>query len=163
MDKIRELALKYSLFIIENNSQSQGALFYEKLTGSFGHLNGTSFFPGKNLGALGDTRVVTTNNDVLANKIQVLRNYGSNKKYFNETIGYNLRLDELQIAFLPVKLELLSKWTAQRQEMAFNELLKDIPELIPPKTAVNATHSYHLFVVQSGKEYFLADANHSKH
>mgnify|MGYP000181483844 CR=1 FL=1 len=151
MDKIQELALKYNVYIIEDNAQSQGASFNGKLTGSFGHLNGTSFYPGKNLGALGDAGAVTTNNDELANKIKVLRNYGSNKKYFNETIGYNMRLDELQAAFLSVKLKQLAKWTAQRQEIAslYNELLKDIPGLILPKTAENATHSYHLYVIRT--------------
>lgn len=151
MDKIQDLALKYNLYIIEDNAQSQGASFNGKLTGSFGHLNGTSFYPGKNLGALGDAGAVTTNDEELANKIRVLRNYGSNKKYFNETIGYNMRLDELQAAFLSVKLKQLAKWTAQRQEIAsyYNELLKDIPGLILPKTAENATHSYHLYVIRT--------------
>lgn len=151
MDKIQDLAQKHNLFIIEDNAQSQGASFNGKLTGSFGLLNGTSFYPGKNLGALGDAGAVTTNDDELANKIKVLRNYGSNKKYFNETIGYNMRLDELQAAFLSVKLKKLAKWTAQRQEIAsyYNELLKDIPGLILPKTAENATHSYHLYVIRT--------------
>lgn len=151
MDKIQELAQKHNLFIIEDNAQSQGASFNGKLTGSFGNLNGTSFYPGKNLGALGDAGAVTTNDDELANKIKVLRNYGSNKKYFNETIGYNMRLDELQAAFLSVKLKQLANWTAQRQEIAsyYNELLKDIPGLILPKTAENATHSYHLYVIRT--------------
>lgn len=151
MDKIQELALKYNLYIIEDNAQSQGASFNGKLTGSFGNVNGTSFYPGKNLGALGDAGAVTTNDDELANKIKVLRNYGSHKKYFNETIGYNMRLDELQAAFLSVKLKQLAKWTAQRQEIAsyYNELLKDIPGLILPKTAENATHSYHLYVIRT--------------
>lgn len=151
MDKIQDLAQKHNLFIIEDNAQSQGASFNGKLTGSFGNLNGTSFYPGKNLGALGDAGAVTTNDEELANKIRVLRNYGSNKKYFNETIGYNMRLDELQAAFLSVKLKQLAKWTAQRQEIAsyYNELLKDIPGLILPKTAENATHSYHLYVIRT--------------
>ncbi len=151
MDKIQDLAQKYNLFIIEDNAQSQGASFNGKMTGTFGHLNGTSFYPGKNLGALGDAGAVTTNDEELANKIRVLRNYGSNKKYFNETIGYNMRLDELQAAFLSVKLKQLAKWTAQRQEIAsyYNEFLKDIPGLILPKTAENATHSYHLYVIRT--------------
>lgn len=151
MDKIQELAVKYNLFIVEDNAQSQGASYNGKMTGTFGHVNGTSFYPGKNLGALGDAGAVTTNDEELAIKIRVLRNYGSNKKYFNETIGYNMRLDELQAAFLSVKLKQLAKWTAQRQEIAFhyNEFLKDIPGLILPKTAENATHSYHLYVIRT--------------
>jgi dTDP-4-amino-4,6-dideoxygalactose transaminase len=153
MDRIMEIANKYNLFIIEDNAQSQGALFNGKMTGSFGKINGTSFYPGKNLGALGDAGAVTTDDEGLASKIRVLRNYGSNKKYYNETIGYNMRLDELQAAFLSVKLKYLAKWTAQRQEIAsyYNEYLKDIPGLILPKTADNATHSYHLYVIRTNK------------
>jgi dTDP-4-amino-4,6-dideoxygalactose transaminase len=151
MDKIQELAKKYNLYIVEDNAQSQGATFKGRMTGSFGHVNGTSFYPGKNLGALGDAGAVTTNDEELASKIKVLRNYGSNKKYFNETIGYNMRLDELQAAFLSVKLKYLSKWIAQRREIAllYHEYLKDKPGLILPKTADNATHSYHLYVIRT--------------
>jgi dTDP-4-amino-4,6-dideoxygalactose transaminase len=157
MDKIQELAVKYNLFIVEDNAQSQGASYNGKMTGTFGHVNGTSFYPGKNLGALGDAGAVTTNDEELANKIRVLRNYGSNKKYFNETIGYNMRLDELQAAFLSVKLKQLAKWTAQRQEIAsyYNEFLKDILGLTLPKTAENATHSYHLYVIRTNNRNAL--------
>jgi dTDP-4-amino-4,6-dideoxygalactose transaminase len=151
MDKIQELAQKYELYIVEDNAQSQGARYNGKMTGSFGHVNGTSFYPGKNLGALGDAGAVTTNDEDLASKIMVLRNYGSKKKYFNETIGYNMRMDELQAAFLSVKLRQLANWTTQRQEIAscYSDFLKDVQGLILPKTAVNATHSYHLYVIRT--------------
>ncbi len=164
MDKIQEIAMKYNIYIIEDNAQSQGAKFSGQLTGSFGNVNGTSFYPGKNLGALGDAGAVTTNNDEIANKIRGLRNYGSDRKYYNENIGYNMRLDELQAAFLSVKLKKLQKWTIQRQEIAswYNESLKDIPGIILPKTADNSSHVYHLYIIRTRNrdnlQRFLTDA-----
>jgi len=109
------LAEKHSLFVVEDNAQSQGAAYNGKLAGSWGHLNGTSFYPGKNLGALGDAGAVTTNDEVLAEKIRILRNYGSQQKYYNEVIGFNMRLDECQAAFLSVRLPHLDNWTKERQ------------------------------------------------
>jgi dTDP-4-amino-4,6-dideoxygalactose transaminase len=151
MNKIQEIAKKYNLFIVEDNAQSQGASFNGQLTGTFGNVNGTSFYPGKNLGALGDAGAITTNDDDIAKKIRVLRNYGSDRKYYNDIIGHNMRLDELQAAFLSVKLKQLPKWTLQRQEVAsyYNEALKDIPGIILPKTAKHATHVYHLYVIRT--------------
>jgi dTDP-4-amino-4,6-dideoxygalactose transaminase len=151
MDKIQEIAKKYNLFIVEDNAQSQGATFNDQLTGSFGNINGTSFYPGKNLGALGDAGAITTNDVDLANKIRVLRNYGSDRKYYNEIIGHNMRLDELQAAFLSVKLKQLPNWTTQRQEIAsyYNQALKIVPEIILPKTAKHASHVYHLYVIRT--------------
>ena len=151
MDAIVAIAKKYNLFVIEDNAQSQGATFYSKLTGSFGDINGTSFYPGKNLGALGDAGAVTTDNHELAEKAKVLRNYGSQKKYFNEVIGYNMRLDECQAAFLSVKLKHLNNWIKQRQEIAcwYNEALKGIGDLILPTVHPNATHVYHLYVIRT--------------
>jgi dTDP-4-amino-4,6-dideoxygalactose transaminase len=114
MEAIMAIAEKHNLFVIEDNAQSQGAKYRNKITGSWGHINGTSFYPGKNLGALGDAGAVTTNEADLAKKAFVLRNYGSQKKYYNEVIGYNMRLDECQAAFLSVKLKYLNEWTEQR-------------------------------------------------
>jgi dTDP-4-amino-4,6-dideoxygalactose transaminase len=153
MDAIMAIAKKHNLLIIEDNAQSQGAKFNGKLTGSFGDINGTSFYPGKNLGALGDAGAVTTNNEVLAKKASVLRNYGSEKKYYNEVIGYNMRLDECQAAFLSIKLKQLNNWTLQRQEIAswYEAELSNIPSLTIPKLALNATHVYHLYVVRTSK------------
>lgn len=150
MDKIMTLAQKNSLKVIEDNAQAHGAIFKGQMTGSFGDANGTSFYPGKNLGALGDAGAVTTNDEVLAEKIQKLRNYGSNQKYKHEIIGHNMRLDELQAAFLSVKLKHLNKWTAQRQEIAayYSEFLSGCKDLILPKTHPEATHVYHLYVVR---------------
>jgi len=151
MDAIISIAKKHELYIIEDNAQAQGASFNEKLTGSFGEVNGTSFYPGKNLGALGDAGAVTTNSEEIANKIFSLRNYGSHKKYYNEVIGFNMRLDELQAAFLSIKLKHLNDWTAQRQQIAqwYNELLTGVGDLILPCVAEGATHVYHLYVVRT--------------
>lgn len=153
MNAIVAIAEKYNLYIIEDNAQSQGASYKGRLTGSFGHINGTSFYPGKNLGALGDAGAVTTNNDELAKKASILRNYGSDKKYYNEVIGYNMRLDECQAAFLSVKLKQLNNWTLQRQEIAawYNEALNDVKQIILPTIADGATHVYHLYVIRTAK------------
>lgn len=153
MDKIMAIAKHYNLKVIEDNAQAHGATFKGKFTGSWGDVNGTSFYPGKNLGALGDAGAVTTNNKNIAEKIQMLRNYGSKVKYHNEEIGHNMRLDELQAAFLSVKLRYLEAWTAQRQQIAiwYNEALHEINDIILPHTHKNATHSYHLYVIRTLK------------
>ena len=151
MEAIVSIAKKYNLFIVEDNAQAQGASFKGELTGSWGNINGTSFYPGKNLGALGDAGAITTKDTVLANKARMFRNYGSEKKYYNEVIGFNMRLDECQAAFLAVKLKYLKECTRQRQEIAgwYAEALKDVRDLILPEMAEDATHVYHLYVVRS--------------
>lgn len=151
MEAIMAIATKHNLFVIEDNAQSQGATYNGKLTGSWGHINGTSFYPGKNLGALGDAGGVTTNDAQLAQAAMVLRNYGSQKKYFNEVIGYNMRLDELQAVFLAIKLKYLDEWTNQRQQIAawYNQHLQGVGDLILPKIAESASHVYHLYVVRT--------------
>ena len=151
MDHIMTIAEKHNLFVVEDNAQSHGSSYNGKLSGSRGNINGTSFYPGKNLGALGDAGAVTTNDAKLAGKASVLRNYGSQQKYFNEVIGYNMRLDECQAGFLSVKLKYLKSWTEQRQKIAvwYNDALKDIDDLILPAVAKNATHVYHLYVIRT--------------
>ena len=153
MEAIMSIARKYNLHIIEDNAQSQGASYKSKFTGSWGDINGTSFYPGKNLGALGDAGAITTNSKDLADKAAVLRNYGSQKKYYNELIGYNMRLDECQAAFLSIKLKHLAEWTRQRQEIGtwYNEALAGIENLVLPFTAADAIHVYHLYVVRTNR------------
>lgn len=150
MDSIMTIAKKHNLFVVEDNAQAHGASYNGKFTGSWGNINGTSFYPGKNLGAFGDAGAVTTNNAELAQKANTLRNYGSPKKYYNEMIGFNMRLDECQAGFLSVKLKYLKEWTAQRQEIAgwYNEALKNIDGLTLPVASENATHVYHLYVIR---------------
>lgn len=153
MNEIMDIADKYKLKVIEDNAQSHLSKFNGKLTGSWGHANGTSFYPGKNLGSLGDSGAVTTNDKSIADKIRILRNYGSNVKYHNDLIGHNMRLDELQAAFLSVKMKCLSDWTNQRNKIAiwYKEALKDIPQITLPYTHPDATHVFHLFVIRTTK------------
>lgn len=153
MDAIMEVAKRHNLYVVEDNAQSQGATYRGGITGSFGDVNATSFYPGKNLGALGDAGAVTTNDAELAKKVRTLRNYGSQQKYYNEVIGHNSRLDELQAAVLSAKLPKLMEWTGQRQEVAalYNEQLASIPNLHLPAVAPSATHVYHLYVVRTSR------------
>ena len=151
MDAIMAIAKKHNLFVVEDNAQAHGATFNGKITGSFGNANGTSFYPGKNLGALGDAGAVTTNDETIAKKIAMLRSYGSEKKYHNEEIGFNMRLDEVQAGFLSVKLKHLNDWTKQRKEIAkqYNESLINVGDTVLPAVHVNATHVYHLYVIKT--------------
>ena len=153
MDEIMAIAKKHRLFVIEDNAQAQGSSYKGQLAGTFGDISGTSFYPGKNLGALGDAGAITTNNEELALQIKLLRNYGSQKKYYNEVIGHNMRLDELQAAFLTVKLQYLTLWNEERQKIAgwYNERLNFVTDLILPEVAEGATHVYHLYVIRSNK------------
>lgn len=153
MQAIMAVAEKHGLQVVEDNAQAQGASFTGQLTGSFGAINATSFYPGKNLGALGDAGAITTNHESLAQQIRVLRNYGSQQKYHNEVLGYNSRLDEMQAAILRVKLPFLPEWTQQRQALAdqYQAALSGIPDLQLPIVAPGATHVYHLYVVRTSK------------
>ncbi|MDZ4844804.1 MAG: DegT/DnrJ/EryC1/StrS family aminotransferase [Chitinophagales bacterium] len=157
MDAVMEIAKKHGLYVVEDNAQAQGAAYKGKLTGSWGSCNGTSFYPGKNLGALGDAGAVTTNDATLAQKIKMLRNYGSEIKYRHEVIGYNMRLDELQAAFLSVKLKYLNEWTQQRQEIArwYFEALSEVKDLTLPSIHQDSTHVYHLFVIRTQQRDML--------
>ena len=158
MTDILEIANRHEIFVVEDNAQSQGVEHKGQKTGTFGHCNGTSFYPGKNLGALGDAGAVTTNDEDLANKVRIFGNYGSQKKYYNEVIGYNNRLDEMQAAFLCVKLKHLSDWTKQRQEIAAAYLreLEGIGDMVLPVTHPESTHVYHLFVIRTKQRDELA-------
>lgn len=164
MDAILQVAEKYGLFVVEDNAQAHGANWNGRLTGSWGHANATSFYPGKNLGAYGDAGAVTTNDAELARMAAVYRNYGSQKKYFNEVIGYNMRMDECQAGFLSVKLRYLQEWTSQRQTIAhlYNKYLTGAGDLILPEVAAGATHVYHLYVVRTKQRDALQAYLHSK-
>ncbi len=151
MGEIMKIAKKYDLYIVEDNAQAHGATFKGKITGSFGNANGTSFYPGKNLGALGDAGAITTNDESIAKKIAMLRNYGSEKKYHTEEIGFNMRLDEVQAGFLSVKLKNLNEWTKQRIDIAdkYNYALENVGDLVLPEIHEHATHVYHLYVIKT--------------
>jgi dTDP-4-amino-4,6-dideoxygalactose transaminase len=153
MDKIMDIASRYNLSVIEDNAQAHGAEFKGKITGSWGQINATSFYPGKNLGALGDGGAITSNNMELINKVKLLRNYGSGEKYKNELIGYNMRLDEIQAAVLSVKLKYLRIWTSERKKIAdqYNALLNNIGDLVLPFVDSYSSHSFHLYVIRTSR------------
>jgi dTDP-4-amino-4,6-dideoxygalactose transaminase len=153
MEAIMNIALKHHLFVVEDNAQSQGATYNGQITGSFGHINGTSFYPGKNLGAYGDAGAITTNDEQLYHRANVIRNYGSQKKYYNEIKGINSRLDELQAGFLSIKLNHLNKWSKQRNHIAslYNQMLHGVGDVVTPELANGATSVYHLYVIRTNK------------
>jgi dTDP-4-amino-4,6-dideoxygalactose transaminase len=145
MDKIMAIGKRHSIHIVEDNAQAHGATFKGKPTGSFGVVNATSFYPTKNLGALGDAGAITTSDRRLHESVCGLRNYGTTQQ------GINSRLDELQAAVLNVKLRQLSKWNAMRQAVAarYIKQLADISAIQLPLTIKNAVHVYHLFVIRT--------------
>ena len=152
MDAIKEIAKKYNLKVIEDSAQSHGAYFKDKRSGNLGDASGFSFYPGKNLGALGDGGAVTTNDEELANTIKALANYGSHKKYENLFKGINSRLDEIQAAMLRVKLKYLDNEVEKRREIA-NYYLQNIKndKLILPTARAEDNHVWHLFVVRTSQ------------
>ena len=149
MDPLIELAKKYNLRVIEDSAQAQGARYKGRLSGNLSDAAGFSFYPGKNLGAFGDAGAVVTNDAQLAENIRMLRNYGSKVKYYNEAKGYNSRLDEMQAAFLRVKLKRLDEWNARRQRIAaqYLELLTDIQDITLPYAPDWASPIWHIFSV----------------
>ncbi len=146
MDPINEIAVKYGLIVIEDAAQAQGARYKGRRAGSLGHAAGTSFYPGKNLGALGDGGAVLTSDDAIAEKVRQLRNYGSKVKYQHDLVGYNSRLDEMQAAFLRAKLPVLDEWNTRRREIAaqYSEFFANIDIKLPfvPKYAEPVWHLY---------------------
>jgi dTDP-4-amino-4,6-dideoxygalactose transaminase len=150
VDAIKEVAAPYGLKVIEDAAQAHGALYKGRPAGSLADAAGFSFYPGKNLGAMGDGGAVTTDDDELADRLRVLRNYGSRVKYYNEVKGFNSRLDELQAAMLRVKLPRLAGWNARRKRIAarYLDALEGVPDLTLPYVAPDADPVWHLFVVR---------------
>lgn len=150
MDPILTLASRYGVQVVEDAAQAHGARYKGKRTGSLGHAAGFSFYPGKNLGAFGDGGAVVTNDPELADKVRTLRNYGSQVKYHHLEKGVNSRLDELQAAFLNVKLKYLDDWNQRRQTIAttYLQAFANIPELILPTVPGWAEPVWHLFVIR---------------
>lgn len=146
IDPILELAEIYNLKVIEDAAQAHGALYKERPCGSLGHAAAFSFYPGKNLGAFGDGGAVTTNDSELAAKIRMIANYGSQKKYHHEYKGCNSRLDELQAAFLRVKLQQQDRWTQHRRIIA-DLYSSNLPKEITPAVPAWARPSWHLYVI----------------
>lgn len=149
MDAINTIAKKHQLKVIEDAAQAHGACYKSRRAGTLGDAAGFSFYPGKNLGAIGDGGAVTTNDPVLAEKLRVLSNYGSQVKYKNEVKGFNSRLDELQAAFLREKLKKLDEWNGRRKIIAVEYLSKLCDsEVALPYIPEWADPVWHLFVVR---------------
>lgn len=150
MDPLMALAKERGIVVIEDNAQAQGALYKGRPTGSLGHAAATSFYPGKNLGALGDGGAVVTQDADIARKVRMLRSYGSEKKYDHQVLGCNSRLDEIQAAVLSAKLRHLDRWNQERRAIAarYDELL---PASFVQRPAVPswAEPVWHLYVIRS--------------
>lgn len=151
MDELRKVADKHNLILIEDAAQSHIAEYKGKRIGGLSKAASFSFYPGKNLGAFGEGGAVTTNDDELAQKIRMLRDHGSMKKYYHEYYGHNYRMEGIQGAVLGVKLKYLEDWTKKRRHAAkkYCELLKDVKQIKLPEEMSYANHVYHLFVIQT--------------
>lgn len=150
MPELLAIAQQYQLLVLEDCAQAHGAEFAGRRAGNWGDAAGFSFYPGKNLGALGDGGAITTNDDELAQTLKALRNYGSHKKYENLYQGVNSRLDELQAALLRVKLPHLPAETARRQEiaLAYRQCIQN-PLIVLPAVRDELQHVWHLFVIRT--------------
>src|SRR3989442_12451155 len=167
MDPILELAARYDLIVIEDACQAHGAEYLSKKedrwrkAGSMGHAAAFSFYPGKNLGACGEAGAITTDDEQLARRCQMLRDHGQSRKYIHDVEGYNGRLDAIQAGLLRVKLRHLAKWNDQRRELArgYDELFGDTDSPIkPPFVPSWSRPVYHLYVVRAGdRERLQAD------
>ncbi len=149
MDRILEFAQKYNLYVIEDAAQAHGSTYKGRKAGSMGDLGCFSFYPTKNLGALGDAGAVTTDDPELAAQLRRLRNYGESRKYHNETMGYNSRLDEMQAAILRAKLPHLEQWNHARRNLAAHYRSQLDQRFVAPEVHADCVGSYHLFVIQS--------------
>ena len=158
MDAIMAIARKHKLWVIEDCAQAHLARYKDRLVGSFGDAASYSFYPGKNLGAMGDAGAITTNDAGLARRMAMFARHGGVTKGDHEIEGVNSRLDGLQAAVLSVKLPHLAAWTQRRQQIAgrYDELLAHVPGVTRPATAPDRAHVYHLYVIQHGKRDALA-------
>ena len=149
MDVVLKVAEKYGLCVVEDCAQAHGATYKGKKVGTFGNIGCFSFYPGKNLGALGDAGAVVTNDKNLVEKVRMLGNYGSIEKYKHKYLGNNSRLDELQAAFLRIKLKHLDSYNIARRRVA-QRYLKEIcnPQIILPIVGENRTHVWHIFAIR---------------
>ncbi len=151
MDHIVAIARRHGLFVVEDNAQAHGARWKGRRTGGFGDINATSFYPTKNLGALGDGGAVTTDRPEFERSARAWANYGSTERHHHVLPGFNSRLDELQAALLQVKLEHLDEWNRERRRLAsvYSSELAKVPELELPTEAPDEECVYHLYVVRT--------------
>lgn len=161
MDEINSIAKKYNLKVIEDAAQAHGALYRGKRVGSLADAASFSFYPGKNLGAMGDAGAVTTNDEALAERVRALCCYGSSAKYVHDYMGVNSRLDEMQAAFLSVKLKNLERWNAQRKQIAKAYLERINNPRFELPVVKHGDHVWHIFAVQCAQredlQRYLAD------
>jgi len=153
MPAIRELCTRRGLVLIDDAAQAHGAAVGATRIGGFGNTSTWSFYPGKNLGALGDGGAITTDDDAVAGRLRQLRNYGSSVKYIHEVVGFNTRLDPVQAAVLRVKLEHLEAWNARRRQVAdgYQRGLGGVGDLQLPRVPEGRLHAYHLYVVRTAR------------
>jgi dTDP-4-amino-4,6-dideoxygalactose transaminase len=158
MDPIRELAAKHGLVVIEDACQAHGARYKGRRVGALGHAAAFSFYPGKNLGAYGDGGMVVTNDKNIADRLQMLRNYGQREKYHHLFRGYNRRLDTLQAAVLRVKLRYLDKWNAARRKnaVAYHDMLRASGVVLPSEVG-GLQSVWHLYVIRLEKRDILRE------
>jgi len=151
MESITSIATRHGLFVVEDCAQAHGARFKERKAGSWGHLAAHSFYPTKNLGALGDAGAITCHDEALQEKLLALRNYGSRQKYYNEVTGFNSRLDEMQAAFLSVKLQYLDAINEHKRKLAalYLDGLKE--DFIKPVVQAGYYDVYHIFNIRHPK------------
>ena len=158
MDKIMQIANKYHLPVIEDCAQSHDSCFNGQMTGTFGAIGCFSFYPTKNLGAFGDAGCIVTDNEEIANKIRMMRNYGSKVKYYNEIEGVNSRLDEIQAALLRVKLSHMNEITSERYVLGKRYYVGiNNPKILKPETLEGVNHVYHQFVIRCNQRDELHD------
>lgn len=158
MEKITNIATQNNLLIIEDAAQAHGAISSIGKSGNLGHAAAFSFYPGKNLGAIGDGGAITTNDDALVKILKAMRNYGSETKYYNDIIGVNSRLDELQAAFLNLKLPNLDTDNSKRREIAkrySNEIKNEA--IVLPNWDFSENHVFHLFVIRTNRRQELQE------
>lgn len=150
MDPILAIAKKHRLFVVEDACQAHGSDYKGRQAGSIGDAGCFSFYPGKNLGAFGEAGALVTNNDALARTVQILRDHGQSRKYHHSMIGWNCRMDGIQGAILQIKLRHLSRANDRRRAHAalYNELLRDVEEVILPVEAPYAQHVYHIYAIR---------------
>ena len=160
MEAIMQLAVKYNLFVIEDNAQAIGADYTfldgrKQKAGTIGQIGCTSFFPAKNLGCYGDGGALMTNDDDLAQKVRMIANHGQNKRYYHKMVGVNSRLDSMQAAILEIKLRHLDKYSTARQKAAefYDTAFEKTEELVVPKRQANSTHVFHQYtlLIKNGK------------
>lgn len=159
MNPIMEIAEKHQLYVIEDAAQAHGAAYFDNQAGTMGDIGTFSFYPGKNLGAMGDAGACVTNDLELNHKIRLISNHGQDTKYEHKIVGYNYRLDSIQAAILSVKLKYLSEWNSRRSEIAnqYNEKLSDTGLKLPTEVE-GRKHSWHQFVIRTSKRDELAKA-----